>query len=178
MNQKTARKYELIVAIGSDDGSYVQNLTELVALDFQTAFEMWEFALGLGKDIVATGFDIFQKASETKLRQLFCESLPLQKLVYTSKSARCPQALNFLGNLILSGKLDVAKECLSKLASNELDFGNSMKMLLDTTFALYCKKNNVKVPVFTKKQKDLLVSFIEKVKGPNKALLLQRMKEI
>ncbi|MDR0462148.1 MAG: hypothetical protein LBG88_02315 [Christensenellaceae bacterium] len=179
MNAKTTRKYELITKIAGNDTNTAYYLSELCDIDFATAFEMWEYALSLGKDIVVPGFDIFEKASEMKMRQLFCESIPLQKLIYSSKSARAPQAMNFLCNLILSAKLDAAHECLAKLLTNgHMDFGNSMKLVLDTLFAMYCKKNNVKVPVFTKKQKELLVGFIEKVKGPNKALLLQRMKEL
>jgi hypothetical protein len=177
MNQKTQRKYELIRRIGGSDSDTLTCLTEICDIDYQTGFEMWEYALGLGKDVVAGGFDIFLK-SETKFRQLFCESLPLQKLVYTSKQCICPQSLNFLASLIIANKIDDAKECLAKMTQSGNDFGDALKLVLETTFAQYCKKNNVKVPVFNKKQKELFKTFIEKVKGPNKALLTQRIKEI
>jgi hypothetical protein len=179
MNQKTMRKYELIARVANDSDNIMRDLAELCGIDFQTAFEMWEFALANGKDIVPQGIELFLKSSETKTRQLFAESLPLQKLVYSNKDATDPSALMFLANFILGNKLDVADECLQRLRTNtNMDFGDAMKLVLDTTFSQYCYKNNVRVPSFSKKQKELLVGFVDKIKGPNRALLLQRMKEI
>jgi len=179
MNQKTARKYELISACVSGEGDTAKHLTELVAIDFDTAFDMYEYALGAGKSIASVGLDILMKASESKTRAMFCESLPLQKLIFSSSEAVAPNIAVFLGNLIISGKLDTAEECLQKLRGNtHIDFNDSMKVVLDTTFAVYCQKNNVRVPVLNKKQKTLLQSYIDKVKGSNKALMLQRIKEL
>ena len=179
MNQKTSRKYELIAQIAVGENNSMQLLTELCSIDFQTAFEMWEYALSKGKDLVDGGFDLFQRVSETKTRQLFCESLPLQKLVYSSPSAAGDRSVVFLANLVLGNKLDAADECLQKLRTNSfIDFSDTMRLVLDTTFALYCERNNVRVPVFNKKQKNLIIGYINKMKGPNKALLLQRMKEL
>jgi hypothetical protein len=180
MNQKTARKYELIAAIAAPVGADLPRVfAELAEIDFQTAFEMWEFTLARGADIVEMGLDLFQNISETKTRQLFCESLPLQRLVYSSPCAGGSKCITFLGNLILTNKLDPASECLSRLRANtHLNFDEAMRAVTDAAFAAYCQKNNVRAPVFNRKQKDLLLSFIGKVKGPNRALLLQRMKEL
>jgi len=179
MNNKQTRKYELIIAVGSGGENFMTNLAELCAMDFATAFEMWEFDLARGGDATVNGFNLFHSVSELKTRQLFCESLPLQKLVYSSKQASNPTLIEFLANLILAGKLDTADECLSKLRTNtHIDFNDIMRTVVDTTFALSCQKNGTRVPVLNKKQKTLLIDYIDKIKGPNKALLTQRMKEI
>jgi len=178
MNQKTTRKYELIVDVATQPARFLKSLTELANMDFTTAFEMWEWDLARGGDAVTCGLELFLKLSEQKTRQLFAESLPLQKLVYSNKEATDPTAMMFLANFIIGNKLDVADECLQKLRGNtHIDFNEAMKTVVDTTFTAYCAKNNVRVPSFNKKQKDLLINFIDKTKS-NRALLLQRVKEI
>jgi len=180
MNQKTARKYQLICNIASNNKAF-ESLVELVVIDFTTAFEMWEFALSSGADaeFVALGLDLFLKTSELKTKQLFAESLPLQKLVYNSPAVMNQNVITFLVNYIIANKLEVADECLQKMRTNpSIDFNEALRMIVDFTFVASCDKNQTKVPVLNKKQKTLLVSYIEKIKGPNKALLLQRMKEI
>jgi len=136
MNQKTTRKYELIAKIATQDTDVMPELTELCGIDFQTAFEMWEFALGRGKDVVLQGFDLFNSTSELKTRQLFCESGPLQKLVYSSPHATNPKLLNFLVQLIMISKIDTADECLQKLrTNNHIDFNDFLRVIIDSTFA-------------------------------------------
>ena len=179
MNQKTARKYELISKIANGEENVLQDLKELCEIDFQTAFEMWEFAISRDQNIVVAGLGLFQSVSETKTRILFIESLPLQKLVYSSAEAADAKIINYLVNLILTNKLEVAGECLARLKTNtNIDFNELLRTIIDTAFKTYCKKNDVKVPSFNKKQKMLFVEYITKIKGPNKALLLQRIREL
>jgi len=178
MNSKTVRKYELIVGIAGGEDALCK-IQELCAIDFQTAFEMWEFALMRGREIVESGLTFFNSTSETRTRQLFCESIPLQKLVYSSSEAARPRVIEYLANLILINKLDTADECLNRLRTNtHLDFNEILRVVIDATFALYCQRNNTRVPVFNKKQKTLMQDHVNKMRGPNKALLLQRIKEI
>jgi hypothetical protein len=53
-----------------------------------------------------------------------------------------------------------------------------MRTIVDQVFFTYCEKNGTKKPELTKKQSTLLLEFISKIKGPNKNLLTQRIKEI
>ena len=178
MNSKQTRKYELIVAVANGD-DVVRNLGELGAIDFTAAFEMWEFVLARGDGNFAEGLGLFESLSDTKTRMLFCESLPLQKILYSSLAAGGAKLVGYLASLILAGKIDAADECLARLRTNtHIDFNEIMRTVIDTTFATYCQKNNTRVPTFNKKQKTLLLDYINKIKGANKALLLQRMKEI
>ena len=177
MNQKQTTKYELIAKIATEPT--IADIMRLTEIDFNTAFEMWEFALARGAKLAAEGLKFFLQASESKTRTLLCESTPLQKLIYQSPCAQTPTCLDLLANLILQNKLDCADECLQRLRTNtHLDFNEIMRTIVDTTFRLYCQKNAVVVPQFNKKQKTLLLDYINKIKGPNRALLLQRMKEL
>jgi len=179
MNQKTMRKYELISKIADGEEGVLQNLRELAETDFQASFEMWEYALSRGQDIVLQGFDLFQSISETKTRTMFCESTPLQKLIYSSASVQDPKLLDYLVNLILLNKLEPAGECLARLRTNtNIDFNDFLRTIIDMAFKTYCKRNDVRVPSFNKKQKTLFVEYITKIRGPNKALLLQRIREL
>ena len=186
MNPKAIRRYELIASASATAGFAAQRqntlppiLSELVAIDFQTAFEVWEMCLIRGAEVVQAGLDIFLKASESKTRTLFMENANLIKLVFSSKEATAKNVLEFLAAFILSNKLETADECLMRLrASTAVDFNDAMRPVIDTVFAVYCKEHGVRVPSFNKKQRDLLLDHINKIKGPNKALLLQRMKEL
>ena len=193
MNAKKTRQYNLIIEIAATDAADAKLptlLAELCATDFTTAFEMWEFMLAQSQaqlgdaevcvNIEEKPFSMFLRISETKTRQLFCESLPLQKLVYGNcATGGTSHNLGFLVNLVLSNKLDNADECLRCLKSNSaVDFNEKMRIVVDSVFSTYCARNNVKVPVLNKKQVKLLLSYVEKVRGPNKALLTQRLKEL
>jgi len=128
---------------------------------------------------VGSGLDLFMRASESKTKTMFCDSAPLQKLIYSSPSAVNENIVNFLTSFIINNKLEIADECLNKMRANtNIDFSDAMKTVVDRVFKISCEKNGVRVPVLNKKQKTLLLNYIEKIKGQNKALLLQRMKEI
>jgi hypothetical protein len=181
MNKKTARRYELIAALVAKSGDAVKNLEALAENDFLTAFEMFEFLLSQGgfDSIVPGALTMFLKSAESRTRSLFSDSQPLCKLVFTGTAATDPVVTNFLIDYILANKIDAANECLNQLRANtNLDYGETMRAFIDKIFAAYCARNNVRVPQFNRKQKELLLSHIEKIKGPNKALLIQRMKEI
>jgi len=193
MNAKTTRKYELITQIaglGASDAAFPALLAELCSIDYQTAFEMWEFMLSkhsasLSDKAVCNRmevlpFTMFLRISETKMRTLFTESLPLQKLIYgICATAGAGNNLAFLTSLISASKIDTADECLQKLRGNSnVDFNELMLTIVNDVFAAYCAKNNVRVPVLNKKQKTLLLDYIGKIKGSNKALLTQRLKEL
>ena len=195
MNVKELKKYELIVKAGSldvADESLMGFMAELAAVDFQTAFEMWEYLLTVHgsrmSDVVvsynaeAKVFEALQKVSDTKLRQLLACNPTILKLIYTTcATGGTASNLSYLTSLILGSKIDVADEILKLLLSNKnanMDFGDRMKLVVDDVFNTYCAKNNVRVPNLNRKQIMLLLEHVLKVKGANKALLTQRIKEL
>ena len=179
MTLKTARKYELIAKIATSDEGFAKHLRELCDIDYDTAFDMWEFALNRGADVIAEGITFFNSVSESKFRTMFCENLSTQKALFAHKGAGASESVKFLASLIIANKLEVADDCLNRVRANtHLDFNDTMRAVQEAAFSGYCQKNGVKVPVFNKKQRDLLLEHVNKIKGANKALLLQRMKEL
>jgi len=174
------RKYELLVEIASGENASMQNLGELCAIDFDTAFETYEYAILRGNtEIISSGLELFLKQSEMKTKSLFYDNAQLQKLIFTSAKVMDKVVMNFLAGLVNSNKLDTAGECMTKMrGTTAVDFGDAMRYLVDCVFAQSCAKNGTHIPTLNTKQKALLCDHIEKIKGPNRALLLQRMKEI
>lgn len=195
MNTKGYRKYQLINVLSgmqASDGEAVNMLNELAGIDFTTAFEMWEYVLSLHQPLLAQPeiannleqkvFEMFMGVSETKTRAMFIESLPLIRLVYGNcATAGTGINLHFIVNLILSPKVEHADEMLRAMKSNTsagFDYGDTMRRIVDLTFTTYCTREDVKKASLNRKQSALLLEYVGKIKGPNKMLLTQRIKEL
>ena len=195
MNSKDTKKYNLINTIlnsSPDDQALVGLFGELVDIDFKTAFEVWEYMLNQHQAAIAKPetaqnleskmFALFNATSETKTRQLFIESLPLNKLVYSMAVSSCSGTnLGFLTNLILSAKIEAAEEALRCASTNKVsafDYGEAMRRIIDMVFTTYCQQKDVKKCELNRKQSNLLIEYTSKIKGPNKSLLTQRIKEL
>jgi len=193
MNSKEIKKYTLINQILNSklqNQELVSQLSELGTIDFTVAFEVWEYMLGaFANDLAdfttsanaeAGVFDVFANLSETKTRQLLLASDPLVRLIYGACATSCAGTnLAFLTNFILSAKLDTADVALAAIRSNPTgDFGERMRLIVDTLFKTYCETKGVKKCELSRKQSALLLEYIGKIKGPNKMLLTQRIKEL
>ena len=195
MNAKDLKKYDLIVKIGITapaNPELPKLFADLASVDFQSAFEMWGYMMTvhssvlsdvvISRNIETMVFEAFAKVSESKFRQLFGASAGVQKLVYTvCATAGIAGNLSYLSSLVLGSKIDAADEALKMLSSNKntnMDFGERMKLLIDDVFATSCAKSNSKIPNLNRKQIMLLLEHTLKVKGANKALLTQRIKEL
>jgi len=191
MNQKQTRKYSLIENIfKSDFGSPMlpSAITELSSICFDTAAEVWEYTLTKNVNklpqnsqvMVDLILDVFLKQSTQKTINYIYESLPIVKLIFGGNSlAGTDHTLNILANAIVANKIDIADNMLMALRNNtSIDFNVILKGVVERVFENYCAKNNTKVPVLNRKQKALLLAFVSKIKGPNKLLLEQRIKEL
>ena len=195
MNTKGYRKYQIINELSKtnpSDRAVVDMLSELANIDFTTAFEMWEYVLSLHQSELSRAeiaenledrvFEMFTGVSETKTRALLVESLPLIKLVYgNAVTAGTGVNLTFVVNLILSSKVESAEEILRAMKSNSakgFDYGDTMRRIVDLTFTTYCAREDVKKASLNRKQSALLLEYVGKIKGPNKMLLTQRIKEL
>ena len=193
MNTKDIRKYTLIAKILNEP---MQNeiitswLTELAGIDFTVAFEVWEYVLHASQELFkdqklaeqheAKAFEMFVALSETKTRQLLAASDPLIKLIYGACATSCTDTnLATLVHFILSAKLESADAALAAVRSNPTgDFGERMRIIVDSVFKTYCESKGVKKCELSRKQSALLLEYISKIKGPNKMLLTQRVKEL
>jgi len=194
MTAKDIRKYTLINKIMSsapNNAEIVSWFSELAQIDFQVAFEVWEYILGIYSKEVAdkdTSINLeakifgtfYHDVSETKTRQLFSASEPIIKLVYGACRTSCvgPNA-RMLAGFILSGKLETAALALAAARQNPTgDFGERMREIVDKVFSIYCESKGVVKCELTRKQSALLLEYVGKIKGPNKMLLTQRIKEL
>jgi hypothetical protein len=193
VNAKDIRKYALISQLVNSKPQSVElpaQIAELAQIDFSTAFEVWEFVLHFsGKDLANLStaqnietkvFENFVAQSETKTRQLLASSDPLIRLIYGACATSVTGVnLTTLVSFILSAKLDVADVALAGVRSNPTgDFGERMRIIVDTVFKTYCESKGVKKCELTRKQSALLLEYISKIKGPIKMLLTQRIKEL
>ena len=177
MNSKETKKYALIheIMVKQD----WELFRELADIDFKTAVEVWEYMMGISDMPEEKLFTLFYNLSETKTRQLVMESLPLIKLIYGGKTSCTNTNLIFLAELILSSKPESAEPILACVkANNDIDYGEAIRRVVDAVFSIYCTREDTKKCVLNRKQSALLLDYISKIKGPNKSLLTQRIKEL
>ena len=193
MTQKDIKKYTLIkniVTSAPENPGIAAWFSELLVIDFGVALEVWEFMLAtFSREIADMNtavnlevkiFEMFVNASETKTRQLVLASDPLVRLVYGA-CATSGFGVNatFLAGLILSNKLDAAAAVLAAVRSNPTgDFGERMREIVERVFAMYCESKGVVKCELSRKQSALLLEYIGKIRGPNRMLLTQRVKEL
>jgi len=195
MTQKEIRKYDLIIEIGKThpaDEAIVGLLRELSAIDFTVAFEMWEFVLTrhaatlanqqIAENVSCAVLSMFLAVSESRTKQFLLDNSPLLKLIYSSSATGASgNNLGILTNLILASKIEKADEILKYVSTNKnpnVDYGDRMKAIVDDVFNTYCAKSGAKVPSLNRKQTMLLLEYALKIKGANKNLLVQRIKEL
>lgn len=193
MNTKDTKKYSLIHQILNSQPRNMELtawLAELAGIDFTVAFEVWEYILAayqkdladksIAENVGTKAFDMFINLSETKTRQLLLASDPLIKLVYGACATSCTGAnLAMLTQYILATKIEAAESMLSAVRSNPTgDFGERMRIIVDSVFKTYCESKGVKKCELNRKQSTLLLDYCAKIKGPNKMLLTQRIKEL
>jgi|GEM_PF-949016 len=195
MTAKELKKYNLIITLGYAELESAQLPTlfgELAANDFTTAFEMWVYMMttsstrlnekAISENLEQSVWNALSNQSEAKFKLHFGESPTAQKLVYQN----CATAVqngnqSFLVNLILASKIDAAGEILKFISANRtqnFDYGSKMKTIIEDVFSTYCAKHGTAVPSLNRKQTMLLLEYALKIKGPNKNLLVQRIKEL
>ncbi|MCL2570232.1 MAG: hypothetical protein FWE16_03440 [Firmicutes bacterium] len=195
MTSKEIKKYNLILEIGRTDPTsekMIELIISLAGVDFQTAVDMWEFIMGKYEDLLSkqeTSYNLegrvfagLSGVSDTKLKQLITDNAPLLKLIYgNAATAGTGANLSFLVQIILASKIEKADEILKHIATNKnknMEFGDRMKIIVDEVFNQQCQKAGTKVPTLNRRQTMLLLEYALKIKGPNKNLLVQRIKEL
>ena len=195
MNAKELKKYELVIRIGNtlpEDGKIIDLFSELAGVDFTAAVEVWTYMLNtyaselsqwnLAQNLEGNIFSLLSSKSDAKLKQMLGDSPTLGRLIYSSSATSCVGGnLAYLTGLILGSKIEQASSVLQMVAANKntnMEFGERMKLVLDDVFTTYCAKNSAKVPSLNRKQTMLLLEYALKIKGANKNLLVQRIKEL
>ena len=194
MTAKEMKKYALILQIGNTDPaapSLRELFRELAGIDFSSAFDMWTYMMStyvsrLSEINVSTNleggvFATFLAVSETKTKQLLSDNAVVLKLIYTCCATSTTNAnLNYIVSLIVASKIEAADQILTLIGQNKTpgaDFGTRMKNIIDCVFVASTKPGS-RIPSLNRKQTMLLLEHTLKIKGPNKTLLSQRIKEL
>ena len=201
MNSKLMKYYETMLNFGKAD--YVTEpkllhkfIAYLLDYDYQIAFDMWEYVLIKESDLVsdpkyARSFgdevlNLFMAKGEPKAVKAINDSLPVRQVIYQYSAAACEnpksQTYKFLLNMLLTNKLTDADEILKCFVKNTAiaePYPKTFKKIVDDIIVEILKKaaNKSKVEM-PRKLAALLKEYITKMKGPEKALLEQKIKEV
>ena len=196
MNAKQIKRYEILSEFFNSDmmkaASVDKYFGAMLNLDYAAAEELWEFMLirndaDLKNSVFATLyvdriFGMFLKANAPKLQKTLIDNAVICRAVFGfSPTADKGELFNIPINLLVANKVDVVDGIFKNVMKNELmkkSFGQYMLEFLDKFFIEVMKKNAGRKVELNRKQSTMLMSYAQKVKGDEKAMLVQRIKEI
>lgn len=196
MNAKQIKHYEILSDFFAADmlkqavvDKYFSNLLKL---DYSFAEDLWEFMLirndaDLKKAPVAalyidSVFRMFYASSSKNALKTVIDNDTVERAVFTfSPSVADGELFDLAVNMLVSNKIDVVDGILKFVSKNEAmacSFGGYMIKFLDKYFIELTKKNAQRKVELGRKQSALLMTYVQKVKGDEKAMLVQRVKEV
>ena len=196
MNAKQIKQYEILSEFFNSDtlkqAAVDKYFGAMLKLDYTLAEDLWEFMLikydaELKKNVFATLyvdriFDMFIEAAAPKAAKTVVDRAVINKAVFGfSPTADKGEKFNIPLSLLLANKVDAVDSVFKNLSKNELmdkSFGQYMLEFIDKFFIEVMKKNAQRKVELNRKQSTLLMSYAQKVKGDEKAMLVQRIKEI
>lgn len=196
MNAKQIKQYEILSEFFSSDmlkqAAVDKYFGAMLKLDYAFAEDLWEFMLvkndaDLKKHVFASlyvdrVFDMFLEAAAPKTAKTVVDRPVINRAVFGfSPTADKGEKFNIPLNLLLANKVDAVDSIFKNLSKNELmnkSFGQYLLEFIDKFFIEVMKKNAQRKVELNRKQSTLLMSYAQKVKGDEKAMLVQRIKEI
>lgn len=199
MNAKQIKYYDKIFEFGrvdplSEPEKVYEFFTFMLEHDFEQAGEIWEYLLESKKSalqssqvvisIVDKVLLLFVEKSAQKTTKLLIENPVIRNAVYQlSANADSEFTLSVVCNILLGGKIETSEDFLKALQKNtalECEFSGVMREIIDNVIeALRTKAAQKNAPVkMQKKLATWLMSYMSKVKGAQKAILAQKIKEV
>ena len=196
MNAKQVKYYEIVSGFFASDifNTAVVNkyFGDLLKLDYSLAEDLWEFMLirndsDLKNPAVASLYieklyNMFVAANAAKAAKTVVDRPVILRAVFRFSPAAAKGDLFMLPvNLLASNKVDMADAILKQVMQNEAmkpSFGQYMIDFLDRLFIEITKKDAQRRVKLNTKQSQLLLSTVQKVKGDERAMLVQRVKEV
>ncbi len=196
MNTKTVKFYEIVSEFFASDilkkAAVDKYFGAMLKLDYASAEDLWEFMLirndaELKNPAVAAlyidrAFELFFDAAAAKALKTVTDRAVIMRAVFSfSPSAADGELFALPINLLVAGKTDTVDAILKHVAKNEAmkpAFGEYMIKFLDRFFIEMMKKNAQRKVKLNAKQSALLLSTVQKVKGDERAMLVQRVKEV
>lgn len=196
MNAKQIKHYEILSEFFTSDmlkpAAVDKYFGEMLKLDYGFAEDLWEFMLirndadlknpAFAKLYIDRVFDLFLKAQPAKVQKTVTDRAVINRAVFGfSPSADSGELFIMPINLLVANKVDIVDGIFKNAVKNEAmsrSFGKYMLEFLDKFFIEMMKKSAQRKVELNRKQSTLLMSYAQKVKGDEKAMLVQRIKEI
>lgn len=196
MNAKQVKYYEIISEFfGSDNlkaAAVDKYFGALLKHDYAAAEDLWEFMLikhdgdlsnsAFAPLYIDRVFKLFLSFNAAKAVKTVIDRPVISRAVFSfSPTADGGELFAIPVNLFVAGKTDVVDALLKYVAKNEAmkpSFGAYMINYLDRVFIEIMKKDAQRKVRLSQKQASLLLSTVQKVKGDERAMLVQRVKEV
>ncbi|MDE5592557.1 MAG: hypothetical protein K2I75_01335 [Clostridiales bacterium] len=196
MNTKQIKQYEILSEFFNSDmlkqAAVDKYFGAMLNLDYGAAEDLWEFMLirndadlknlVFAKLYVDRIYELFLKANAAKVQKTLIDRPVVNRAVFSfSPTADKGELFNMVINLLVANKVDIVDGIFKNVMKNEAmksSFGQYMLEFLDKFFIEMMKKNAQRKVELNRKQSTLLMSYAQKVKGNEKAMLIQRIKEI
>lgn len=199
MNAKLIKYYDEIFDFGKVDplsqpDKMYDFFTYMLDYSFDQAGEIWEYLLESRKSALQSSqvvislvdkvLALFAAKSEQKAAKLLIENSVIRTAVYQlSSKADSDFNLSVICNILLGSRIEASEDFLKVLQKNTAiknEFAGAMKKIIDNVIdSLRIKAAGKNTPVkMQKKLAALLMSYVSKIKGPTKAVLTQKIKEV
>lgn len=196
MNAKQIKHYEILNEFFSSDTLKAPAVDKyfgaLLKLDYSLAEDLWEYMLirldaELKNSVVAAlyidkVYALFAAANAAKAAKTITERSVIMRAVFKFGPSTAEGELFALPiSLLVANKVDVVDAVFKNVISNDamkVSFGEYMIKFLDRFFIEMMKKDAQRKVKLSQKQSALLLSTVQKVKGDERAMLVQRVKEV
>lgn len=194
MDQKTKNFFNAISEIALFNmEAHPQMLTgalqQAINYDFDTAVSLWEFYLEkyesvflkvkkTNQSLSVDTLEVFLQKSEQKTTKAICASTILKKyLLSESDVAFSPYVINYVVSAVIAGKTETADIYVRFLLKHE-KFGKIWMEILSQTREKLLAKHHGTTLKLPPKMTNYFNSYAQKIKSSEKAVLLQRIKEL
>lgn len=175
----------------AQDKEYISAMGELAAFDYGAAVTLWEFFLtesesALGRSeyaelLIDKTEKLMESVSATRFVRCLSESPVVRGAVYRRSATALSRAetIGYEVQFVLGGKFAESEDVLKNAMKNNggAYYGKFLAAVVDRMIIELVKKNPAK-PSFPKKQATHILEYSEKIKGPEKALIAQRIREL
>lgn len=196
MNTKQVKQYDILGEFFASDmlnpAAVDKYFGAMLKLDYAFAEDLWEYMLikndaslknpAVVKLYVDRAFAMFSDAAAARVVKTAVERPAITNALFRySPNVFDGELFAIPVNLLVANKADTVDGILKLVAKNESmsrSFGEYMIAFLDRFFIEMMKKNAQRKVELSRKQSTLLMTHVQKVKGDERAMLVQRVKEV
>lgn len=196
MNAKQIKYYEILGEFFASDmfkaAAVDKYFGAMLKLDYALAEDLWEYMLIKNDDNLKNAafaalyldhvYGLFSKTAAAKVTKTLVDRPVIMRAIFRfSPSVKEGELFALPISLLVANKTDTVDAILKHVAANEAmkcSFGAYMIDFLDRAFIEMMKKDAQRRVKLSAKQATLLTATVQKVKGDERAMLIQRVKEV